>query len=150
MPVKSYWETKSLDQMTSEEWEMLCDGCGRCCLHKIEDQDSGEMFYTNVACRLLDTASCRCQDYPNRRQRVDTCFVITADNVRSINWLPESCAYRRLSEGRGLAWWHPLVSGNTDTVIEAGISVKDRCVSETFVHPDNLPEFVVTWLDEQS
>lgn len=143
---KAFWIDKKLHEMSPDEWESLCDGCGRCCLHKIRE-DSGELFFTNVACRLLDTAGCQCKDYDNRIIKVSTCFVITADNVNSLDWLPTSCAYRLLASGSQLKWWHPLVSKDPNTVIEAGISVTGRCISEEQVHADSLEDFVVSWLD---
>jgi len=134
--------------MTAEQWELLCDGCGRCCLHKVQDEDSDELFYTNVSCRLLDEQDCQCRHYDQRMERVSTCFLITPDNVDALDWLPNTCAYRILAQGRQLAWWHPLLSGDPKTVIEAGISVKGKFVNEENVHPDSLPEFVISWLDE--
>jgi uncharacterized protein len=138
-----FWESKRLDEMTHDEWESLCDGCGRCCLHKLRHEESGELSHTNVACRLLDLKSCRCRDYPNRRRQVPDCVSLTPKEVAAIDWLPPSCAYRRLAEGRGLAWWHPLVSGDPDTVHRAGISVRGRVVSEREAGP--LEHHIVEW-----
>ena len=127
---QQFWKTKTLAEMTADEWESLCDGCGRCCLHKIRYEDTGDLAFTNVACRLLDTGSARCSDYPNRRRKVPDCVHLTPKDLEEIDWLPPSCAYRRVAEGHDLAWWHPLVSGDPDTVHSAGISVAGRVISE--------------------
>ena len=124
--VKPFWQAKTLEEMSGDEWESLCDGCGRCCLVKLEDEDTGQYYATDVACRLLDTSSCRCSDYTNRQSKVSDCVRLTPAEARSLGWLPPSCAYRLLAEGKDLAWWHPLVSGRPETVIEAGVSVKGR------------------------
>ena len=140
--MEPFWQTTPLHRMTDAQWESLCDGCGRCCLHKLRD-DQDELSFTNVACRLLDTTSCRCRDYANRRDTVPDCMSLTVEVVDEIDWLPPSCAYRRLAEGRGLAWWHPLVSGRPETVHEAGVSVQGRAVSELKAGP--LEHHVVEW-----
>jgi uncharacterized cysteine cluster protein YcgN (CxxCxxCC family) len=142
-----FWETKTLEKMTPEEWEALCDGCAKCCLFKIEDIDTDNVYYTNVACRLLDLGTCRCTDYQHRAEWVPDCLQLTPAMVYEINWLPESCAYRRLAEGRGLAWWHPLVSGDPNTVHKMGRSVIGKVVSEGDIDMDDLEDMVVDWFD---
>jgi uncharacterized cysteine cluster protein YcgN (CxxCxxCC family) len=138
-----FWQTKSLAEMTQAEWESLCDGCGRCCLHKLRYEETGELVFTNVACRLLDLNSCRCGDYVDRRRHVPDCVQLSPKALREIDWLPPSCAYRRVAEGRGLAWWHPLVSGDPETVHTAGISVRGRAISERYAGP--LEQHIADW-----
>ncbi|MEW5250200.1 YcgN family cysteine cluster protein [Microbulbifer sp. 2201CG32-9] len=151
MQQKPFWQRKSLQQMTGAEWESLCDGCGRCCVHRLEDEDSGQVYTTNVACRLLDTHSCQCGDYAHRRQRVPDCIQLQGRDLAALDWLPATCAYRTLAEGRQLADWHPLVSGSPESVHQAGISVRGCVVSEDLVHPEDLEQHLITWVgdDEQ-
>ena len=140
----AFWREKALGQMTRAEWESLCDGCGRCCLHKLRHDDTDEVSFTRVACRLLDLESCRCAKYETRRRHVPDCVSLTPAALRGIDWLPPSCAYRRVAEGRDLAWWHPLVSGRAETVHEAGVSVRGRSVvSEDVSGP--VEHHVVDW-----
>ncbi|WP_455198987.1 YcgN family cysteine cluster protein [Kaarinaea lacus] len=139
-----FWELKSLDELTTDEWESLCDGCGKCCLHKLEDEDTGEVYVCNVACRLLDLASCRCRDYSRRKSLVPDCLVLTPERVDEFHWLPSTCAYRLLSEGKPLATWHPLVSGNSMSVHTAGISICGRVVSED--DAGDLHQHITDWV----
>ena len=134
-----FWQTKSLAQMTRDEWESLCDGCGRCCLQKLQTDHEHLVRYTRVACRLLDVNTCRCSNYRQRNVLVPECITLDADSIDQYSWLPDTCAYRRLNENRGLADWHPLVSGRASSVHEAGISVKPYAMSETYIHPDDFP-----------
>lgn len=138
-----FWRRKSLVEMTRKEWESLCDGCGKCCLNKLEDAATGRIAYTDVACRLLDLGTCRCRDYPSRKRLVPDCEVLTPEAVQRFKWLPSTCAYRRLAEGRDLDWWHPLVSGDPESVHRAGISVRGRAVSESDAW--NPEDRIVDW-----
>ena len=141
-----FWEDIPLHQLTPDEWEALCDGCGRCCLLKLEDEETGELFFTNVACRLLDTERGGCRDYADRVRQVPGCLVIRADDPEILDQLPDTCAYRLRAEGRPLPAWHPLVSGDADTVKAAGIAVLGRVIDETWVHPEQLPEQIIDWV----
>jgi uncharacterized cysteine cluster protein YcgN (CxxCxxCC family) len=141
-----FWEYKSLDELNRQEWEALCDGCGRCCLLKIEDEDSGELFYTSVICEHHDNEKECCTHYKDRSLLVPDCIKVTPEVARSQKWLPDTCAYRLLAEGKPLFDWHPLISGNRDSVYKAGMSVRDKAISEQFVHPDELPEHLAHWL----
>ncbi len=126
-----FWKRKSLPEMSADQWESLCDGCALCCLQKIEDEETGEVFFTDLACRMLDTSSCRCIAYRDRAQKVASCLVLSAGEPEAFRWLPGSCAYRRLSEGQELPDWHPLISGDPNSVHAAGISVQDKAISES-------------------
>lgn len=147
MAQEPFWRRKTLTQMSASEWEALCDGCGRCCLHSLEDEESGEVYSTNVACRLLDTNSCRCSQYSQRKALVPDCIQLQVKDIPEFSWLPRTCAYRCLSEGRPLPEWHPLVSGDAQSVHLAGMSVRGSVVSEELVHPDDMEEHIVTWVD---
>jgi uncharacterized protein len=140
---RPFWQVKALEEMSVEEWESLCDGCARCCLVKLEDEDTAEVYQTRLACRLLDLDTCRCSDYPNRHARVRDCVAIDADKARTLTWLPETCAYRLVGEGRDLYWWHPLVSGDPETVHTSGISVRGWARSEAKVKPDQVERYIV-------
>jgi len=143
VPTKPFWQTKSLDEMSDEEWESICDGCGRCCLVKLEDIDSGNLHYTSVACRLLDTETCQCSDYRRRIIKVPDCLELKLIEHEAYATLPDTCAYRLLYEGEVLAWWHPLISGDKNTVHQAGISVRGKTICESHIHPDELEDHVV-------
>jgi uncharacterized cysteine cluster protein YcgN (CxxCxxCC family) len=149
MDDRPFWQTKTLAEMSKAEWESLCDGCGRCCLNKLEDMDTGEIAWTDIACKMLDGDTCRCRDYRNRRRHVPDCIQLDHENVGGLAWLPPTCAYRLLDEGHDLYWWHPLVSGDAETVHRAGVSVRGRTVSEKDWPADELiermGERVVAW-----
>ena len=142
---KPFWKTKTLRQVTSSEWESLCDGCGKCCLVKLIDGVTDELHFTSVACRLLDCNSCRCGDYENRKDIVSGCVSLSPRLVKELQWMPSTCAYRLISEGKDLEWWHPLLSGTDETVHEAGISVQGRAISERNITDESLPEYIVDW-----
>ena len=141
-----FWRTKTLEEMSPSEWESLCDGCGRCCLVKLEDEDTGAIYFTDVGCRLLDAASCRCADYARRQSKVSDCVKLDPAQVRALSWLPLSCAYRLVRERRDLPAWHPLVSGRAESVHEAGVSVRGRVQGvEGEVSVDELQDHIVQW-----
>ena len=138
-----FWRRKSLEEMSAEEWESLCDGCARCCLLKLEDEQTGALEFTDIACRLLDHGTCQCSDYANRQAHVPDCVTLTPEDARTLRWLPSTCAYRLVARGEDLAWWHPLVSGDPNTVHEAGISVRGRITAEqSGADPEN---HIVDW-----
>jgi uncharacterized cysteine cluster protein YcgN (CxxCxxCC family) len=130
-----FWQTKTLKEMTRAEWESLCDGCGRCCLHKLRDEDTEALAFTNVACRLLNLETSRCSDYAGRRRKIPDCVQLTPAKLKTVDWLPPSCAYRLVYEGKELFDWHPLISGRPESVIEAGVSVAGRALSERDAGP---------------
>ncbi len=144
-----FWRRKTLGEMSGPEWESLCDGCGRCCLNKLEDMETGAIAWTYVACKLLDGATCRCKDYPNRQKKVPDCIALTPEVVPELKWLPPTCGYRLVAEGRDLYWWHPLLSGDPATVHDAGISVSGRTIPEKGIGLDELENFVVAWPGEK-
>jgi uncharacterized protein len=140
---KPFWKTKALEDMSAAEWESLCDGCGRCCLNKIEDIDTGQIHLTKVACKLLDLSLCRCSDYPNRQKQVPDCIRLTPEMVRNLTWLPSTCAYRLVAEGRDIPSWHPLKTGDPDTVHAAGISVRGFARSERRIKAENFERYII-------
>lgn len=141
-----FWEHKALAELSTQEWEALCDGCAKCCLHKLEDEDSGEVYYTKVVCRYMDE-QCRCTEYQRRNSLVPSCVWLRPEDVAEFHWLPSTCAYRLIAEGKPLADWHPLVSGNPNSVHEVGVSIKGRALSEEFVHPDGFEEHIIHWVE---
>lgn len=140
-----FWEAKKLGEMSVEEWESLCDGCGKCCLIKLQDDADDSTEYTEIACRLLDPDRCRCTRYGERKHLVSDCVTLSPGSVGSLKWMPSTCAYRLLSEGRPLYWWHPLLSGDPETVHLAGMSVRHRVLSEGDVHEADFEDHIVTW-----
>lgn len=140
-----FWKTKRLDQMTHEEWESLCDGCAKCCLLKLEDEDTGEIAYTRLHCRLLDAGTCRCSDYAHRKARVPDCIQLTPDKVDQIKWMPRSCAYRLVHEGQDLPDWHHLVCGDRTRIHREGHSIMGRTRSEDTVLEEDQIDWVVDW-----
>ena len=140
---KPFWEIKTFEQMSDSEWESLCDGCGLCCLHKLEDKDTGEIFYTSVACWSLDLDRCKCITYNKRHELVHDCLVMDRDELKKFHWLPSTCAYRLIAEGKPLPWWHPLVSGDPDTVHTSGISLKDKAISEKHINIEDLEAYIL-------
>lgn len=146
--MKAFWQTKTFSEMTAEEWESLCDGCGKCCLVKLEDDETGEVFYTDVACRFLDPATARCRDYPHRQDNVLTCLTLTPGTTQAYDWLPETCAYRLLAHEQPLPTWHPLVTGSRDSTVTSGYSVAGRVVSEMEVPEAMWQERLIHWVDE--
>ena len=141
----AFWKNKTLRQMSSSEWEALCDGCGKCCLVKLIDDLTDDLHYTTVACKLLDCESCQCGDYENRKSLVEVCVILSPRLIEELHWMPSTCAYRLIYEGKDLYWWHPLISGSPNTVHEAGISVRGRVISEREVKDSELPKYI----DEQ-
>ena len=140
---RPYWESKTLEEMTPGEWEALCDGCGRCCLQKLEDRKTGKVQYTWVACYLFDTEACRCSNYAERVRLVKGCSVLTLSRVRAYRWLPKTCAYRLVAGRNALPPWHPLITGDINSVHAAGMSVRGLAISEVHVHPDDVEYFSI-------
>jgi len=144
-PTKPFWEAIPLEQMTPTQWESLCDGCAKCCLIKLEDEDTGDIAYTRLHCRLLDAETCRCSDYDNRKASVPDCVILTPKNVAELKWMPRSCAYRLIHEGKPLPDWHHLRSHDPALVHSDGHSIKDRTFSEDTVFEDDQMDWIVDW-----
>jgi uncharacterized cysteine cluster protein YcgN (CxxCxxCC family) len=140
---KDFWKKKKLEEMSPEEWEALCDGCGICCLYKVEDTDAGEVVLTNVVCRFLDVHACRCQLYDERNNAMPTCIKLTPSKIAELGWLPETCAYKLVLAGRPLPEWHPLVSGDPESVHRAGASIRGRVLAESEVNMNRLEEYII-------
>jgi len=140
-----FWQRKNLTEMDQHEWESLCDSCGKCCLNKLEDEDTGKIFFTSVVCDLIDAKTCRCTQYQQRTQLVPNCIDIKSETFVQYDWLPETCAYRRLAEGKDLPSWHPLITGTFDSVHEAGVSVRSYATPES--DANDLQDYVIEWLN---
>ncbi len=145
--MSEWWNELPLEALNAEQWEALCDGCAKCCLHKLEDIDTGEVFYTKVRCRYLDDATCLCGDYPNRSTLVPHCIDLSGTDPAALSWLPSTCAYRLRAQGSPLPEWHYLVSGDRESVHSAGVSIRGRAVSDEFVHPDGYDEHIINWVE---
>jgi len=141
----SFWKTKTLAEMTTEEWESLCDNCGKCCLNKLEDEDTGDIFFTSVACDLIDLNTCHCTRYPERTKLVPECIDLKQHDFAEYNWLPSTCAYRLLVDGKDLPSWHPLITADLESVKEAGVSICSYAMKESEV--DNLEDHIIEWLE---
>ena len=140
-----FWETKNLLDMNENEWESLCDKCGKCCVIKLEDFDTQEVHYTNVSCKLLCEKSASCMDYENRKSIVPDCIILSPDNLKNLKWMPETCAYKLLNEGKKLPYWHPLLSGNDKEIVNSGNSVKNRVTNENKIKIKDLPNYIFNW-----
>ena len=143
-----FWKEKSLSEMSKTEWESLCDNCGKCCCIRLEDEDTGQIYITDIACKLFDPSVCRCTDYTNRSVKVPDCVTLTPENVDKLHWMPQTCAYRLVAEGKDLPDYHHLVSGSHDTIHEVGMSVQDAVVSESLVDEEQHPHRIVIWPGE--
>jgi uncharacterized cysteine cluster protein YcgN (CxxCxxCC family) len=144
---KEFWKNKPLEALTPEEWEALCDGCSKCCLYKLTEDDDSKVRFTNVVCRFMDMETCHCTNYLHRHENVPECIYLTPKLAREANWLPSTCAYRLVAHGRDLPWWHPLKTGNPASALKTGNSVKNKVVSEEDVDPQDLEDMVVDWFD---
>ena len=142
-----WWHKLSLEELDSQQWEALCDGCAKCCLHKLEDEDTGEVFYTRIRCQYLLEETCSCSDYSRRSVMVPNCIQLQQHSVAALDWLPTTCAYRLRSRGKSLPAWHYLVSGNRQSVHDEAVSIRGRAISDEYVHPDGYDEHIVTWVE---
>ncbi len=142
-----FWKDKTLDKLSETEWESLCDGCGKCCLNKLETQTPDVYVYTRIACKLLDAHTCQCSNYPNRFKYVKDCAQLSPDKLKQLTWLPDTCAYRLVNEGKSLPDWHHLVCGDKDRIHHVDMSVRNAVVSEEFVHEDGWQEHIIQWVN---
>jgi uncharacterized protein len=145
MTGEPFWKAKTLSEMSDTEWESLCDGCAKCCLVKLEDEDSGELFFTSLHCKLLDSSTCKCSDYPNRKKFVPVCVKLTPEVVATVDWLPQSCAYRLVHERKDLYDWHHLVCGDREEVHRRGFSARGRTRTEEGVDDEDAMDYVIDW-----
>ncbi len=143
---KPFWEIKKLHELSPDEWESLCDGCAKCCLNKLEDFETKTVFYTNVHCYLLDTEQCQCSQYKTRSTLVPECITLTIKDLEDPYWLPSTCAYKRLAEGKNLPDWHPLITGNMDSVVQSGNGICGRTIRETDIKEEDLEQHLITWV----
>lgn len=143
-----FWKTKSLNELSEKEWESLCDGCGKCCLFRLVDEETDQLFTTDIICKLFDEESCRCSSYLNRTELVPTCLKLDAELVKELDWMPYTCAYRLLAEGLDLPWWHPLVCGDPNMIHTVGVSVRGKVEFENETNMEELEEHVVDWFDQ--
>ena len=141
----NFWETKNLIDMNENEWESLCDKCGKCCVIKLEDFDTQEVHYTNVSCKLLCEKSASCKDYKNRKSIVSDCIILSPNNLNDLKWMPETCAYKLLNDGKELPYWHPLLSGNDKEIVNSGNSVKNKVTNENKIKIKDLPDYIFNW-----
>jgi len=145
---EAFWKTKNMAELSRNEWESLCDGCGKCCCIRLEDEDTGAIYITDVACKLFDSGACRCSNYPNRSKLVPDCVTLTSENVEQLHWLPQTCAYRLVANGEDLPDYHHLVSGSRETIHAAGMSVQEAVYSENDIDPEDVPSRIVIWPGE--
>ncbi len=138
-----FWLTTPLEEMSQEQWESLCDGCAQCCAHKLEDEDTGEIFFTNIVCQYLNTEECHCTVYPQRQKKVPDCIQITPENAGQLSWIPETCAYKRLAKGLALPDWHPLITGEYDSIKQVGVRVTDKVISEADINQEDMEDYIV-------
>ena len=148
LPSEPYWKTKNMAEFSRQEWENLCDGCGKCCCIRLEDEETQAIYITDVACKLFDSGACQCSDYPNRSKNVPDCVTLTPNNVDQLHWMPETCAYKLVANGKELPDYHHLVSGSRETIHEVGMSVQNAVQSETDIDDEDIPSHIVIWPGE--